>query len=68
VARVPDFDTLEYDGEVYACIAFCSSGKRKHRPRVNAYATMLWNHARRRNGCNSRSGSLAGPVAVIFRT
>jgi hypothetical protein len=65
VQTVPGFDNLQYDGTLFPCVAFCNRGKRKRSP--NAFATLLWKYAQRRNGCNPQPYHLAGPVVVLFQ-
>jgi hypothetical protein len=61
---VSDFDTIEYEGQVRRCVAMCNKDG-KHLP-MNTYATLLWNHARRRKGRPPNPYVLAGTVVVIF--
>ncbi|HEY2533658.1 MAG TPA: hypothetical protein VGJ20_37995 [Xanthobacteraceae bacterium] len=65
-AGVPEFDSIEYDRTLYSCVALCNARGAYKRLHANAFATLLWHHARRRNGLLPNSDFLAGPVAVIF--
>jgi hypothetical protein len=66
VELVPDFDSIEYDGEVRDCVVLCSECSKRERLPVNAHATVLWNRARRRRGHPPNPDFLAGPVVVVF--
>ena len=71
--RVPGFFSIEHDGAVRRCVAFCDAdGKRKGLP-LNVTATILWDSALRREmgiGLMRRDGKradhLVGPVSIIF--
>jgi hypothetical protein len=72
---VPGFFSIEHDGAVRRCVAFCcADGKRKGLP-LNMMATILWNNALRREmgiGLIRRDGKrvdqLVGPVSILFWT
>jgi hypothetical protein len=47
---IPEFDSIEHEGRVYRCVAFCDEeGKLKQQP-LNRLATELWNKAALRAG------------------
>jgi hypothetical protein len=65
VELVPEFDIIEYEGEVHRCVALCKHGKHEGL-NMNVYATVLWNRARRRKGHPPNPDFLAGPVVIVF--
>ncbi len=72
---VPGFFSIEHEGAVRRCVAFCDAdGKRKGLP-LNMTATILWHNALRREmgiGLIRRDGKradhLVGPVSILFGT
>lgn len=67
---VPYFDTIEHDGAVHRCAAFCNEEGKLNGLEFNARATTLWDAALRRAGgpglgCRPVD-VLVGPVVVIF--
>jgi hypothetical protein len=70
---IPRFNSIEYEGEVRACIAFCDEdGKRKSLP-TNNRATLAWEVALRRTGhpglldVRGRAVDwLVGDIAIVF--
>jgi hypothetical protein len=72
---VPGFFSIEHEGAVRRCVAFCDAdGKRKGLP-LNMTATILWHYALRREmgiGLIRRDGKraddLVGPVSILFGT
>jgi hypothetical protein len=73
--HVPSFDTIEHDGKLHRCHAFCDEhGKLDYRPGKplphqpdppNERATLLWMLALRRRGYIP-SDFLVGQIAVII--
>jgi Domain of unknown function (DUF3846) len=47
---VPYFKTIEIDGRVHECIAFCNENGKINRLPVNRFATLEWDSALRRAG------------------
>ena len=70
---VPRFNSIEYEGEVRSCIAFCDEdGKYKNLP-TNNRATLAWQTALRRTGhqglLDARGRAvdwLVGDIAIVF--
>ena len=72
---VPLFDTIEIEGELQACVAFCNEDGKGERLRLNQRATFLWERALQRRKEEPRTlqekdGGLAdylvGNVAVLW--
>jgi len=73
LAEVPGFKSVEQDGEMIDCIAFCDGEAKEKRLAVNAAATIAWDQALRRHGLpglarpnGMPADYLAGPVIVLF--
>ena len=64
---VPYFTSIIVRGERVRCVAFCDDdGKRKNLP-VNRRATLIWDHALRRDhGRPLTDDYLVGPVCVLY--
>jgi hypothetical protein len=72
---VPMFDTIEHEGQLHKCVAFCdeegkldyrTSGKSASAPDArNEWATMLWDQALRRRKLGL-GDYLSGRVCVLF--
>jgi hypothetical protein len=75
---VPRFETIEHEGELHKCVAFCdeegkldyrTSGKSANAPdAANKWATVLWDQALRRGGHPGLVTPyyLSGRVCVLF--
>ena len=64
---VPFFTSIIVQGKPVHCVAFCDEdGKRKNLT-VNRRATLIWDHALRRDHGRPLSGDqLVGPVCILY--
>jgi hypothetical protein len=73
IEQVPGFFSIDHDGVVRRCVAFClKDGKLKNLP-LNVAATILWDSALRRamgvgliRADGTRADYLVGSIAILF--
>jgi hypothetical protein len=73
VEIVPGFDTIEYEGKVVPCVAFCDPESKLRNQPINFDATIMWDAALLRAGYpgllkpNGRMADmLFGQITVLF--
>jgi hypothetical protein len=66
IELIPHFDTIEHDGQVVPCFAYCNEEGKLEGLLGNGPITKMWNAAIERQGYhNDRGDFLVGSVVII---